>query len=153
MSYKIIFKNILDNKYKIKKVSNNILNIIYDKKTVKCKYFLLLTEKYISNDISLIIWADANPYIDKITVTIANNTRKILISDKKYLLNNNNQLIKKNDFTDLINTLIKNNYKIKLDYDDQKDNQDQSYTCIWIISNNVSSDYNEIYMITELITF
>jgi hypothetical protein len=153
MSYKIIFKNILDNKYKIKKVSNNILNIIYDKKTVKCKYFLLLTEKYISNDISLIIWADANPYIDKITVTIANNTRKILISDKKYLLNNNNQLIQKNDFTDLINTLIKNNYKIKLDYDDQKDNQDQSYTCIWIISNNVSSDYNEIYMITELITF
>jgi hypothetical protein len=152
MSYKIIFKNILDNKYKIKKVSNNILNITYDKKTVKCKYFLLLTEKYINNDISLIIWADANPYIDKITVSIANNTRKILIDNKKYLLNNNNQLIQKNDFTDLINTLIKNNYKIKLDNDEQ-DKQDQSYTCIWIISNNVSSDYNEIYMITELITF
>lgn len=143
MSYKTIFRDILKSNYKIKKVDSEVLNISYNKRVVKCKYFLLLNQLEINNTSSLITWSDANPYIDKKTVEIAKNVRELL-TDKKYIMNNNSQLIYKNDFVDLINTLIKNSLTFNYNND--------TYNCIWIINNNVN-DYNEIYMITELITF
>jgi hypothetical protein len=143
MSYKTIFRDILKSDYKIKKVDSEVLNISYNKRVVKCKYFLLLNQLEINNTSSLITWSDANPYIDKKTIEIAKKVRKLL-TDKKYIINNNSQLIYKNDFVDLINTLIKNSLTFNYNND--------TYNCIWIINNNVN-DYNEIYMITELITF
>jgi hypothetical protein len=143
MSYKTIFRDILKSNYKIKKVDSEVLNISYNKRVVKCKYFLLLNQLEINNTTSLITWSDANPYIDKKTVEIAKNVRELL-TDKKYIMNNNSQLIYKNDFVDLINTLIKNSLTFNYNND--------TYNCIWIINNNVNN-YNEIYMITELITF
>jgi hypothetical protein len=143
MTYKTIFKDVLKSDYKIKKVSNDILTITFNKRVIKCKYFLLLNYVDINIDTSLITWADANPYIDKKTVEISKKVRSKLL-DKKYILDSNSQIIYKNDFTDLINTLIKSSLEFSY--------KDDTYNCIWIINNKVDI-YNEIYMITEVITF
>lgn len=143
MTYKTIFKDVLKSDYKIKKIGNDILTITFNKRVIKCKYLLLLNYVDFNTDTLLITWADANPYIDKKTVEISKKVRSLLL-DKKYILNNNSQIIYKNDFTDLINTLIKNNLEINYKND--------TYTCIWIINNKVDI-YNEIYMITDVITF
>lgn len=143
MTYKTLFKNMLNSDYKIKKISNDILTITFNKRLIKCKYFLLLNYVDININTSLITWADANPYIDKKTVEISKKVRSLLL-DKKYILNNNSQIIYKNDFTDLVNTLIKSGLEFSYN--------DNIYTCIWIINNKVDN-YNEIYMITEVITF
>lgn len=143
MTYKKIFKDVLKSDYKIKKVSNDILTITFDKRVIKCKYFLLLNYIDINVDTSLITWSDANPYIDKKTVEISKKIRNLLL-DKKYILDNNSQIIVKNDFIDLINTLIKSDLEFNYKND--------TYNCIWIINNKVDI-YNEIYMITDVITF
>lgn len=143
MTYKTLFKNMLNSDYKIKKISNDILTITFNKRLIKCKYFLLLNYVDININTSLITWADANPYIDKKTVEISKKVRSLLL-DKKYILNNNSQIIYKNDFTDLVNTFIKSGLEFSYN--------DNTYTCIWIINNKVDN-YNEIYMITEVITF
>ena len=143
MTYKTLFKDVLNSDYKIKKVSNDILTITYNKRLVKCKYFLLLNYIDINKNTSLLTWADANPYIDKKTVEISKNVRSLLL-DKKYILDNNSQLIYKDDFINLVNTLIKNGLEFNYKND--------TYNCIWIINNKVDT-YNEIYMITEIITF
>jgi hypothetical protein len=143
MTYKTIFKNMLNGDYKIKKVSNDILTITFNKRLIKCKYLLLLNYVDININTSLITWADANPYIDKKTVEISKKVRSLLL-DKKYILDNNSQIIYKKDFIDLVNTLIKSSLKFTYN--------DDTYNCIWIINNKVDI-YNEIYMITEVITF
>lgn len=143
MTYKTIFKDVLKSDYKIKKIGNDILTITFNKRVIKCKYLLLLNYVDFNTDTLLITWADANPYIDKKTVEISKKVRFQLL-DKKYILDSNSQIIYKNDFTDLINTLIKNNLEINYKND--------TYTCIWIINNKVDI-YNEIYMITDVITF
>jgi hypothetical protein len=143
MTYKTLFKDVLNSDYKIKKISNDILTITFNKRSIKCKYFLLLNYVDTNINTSLITWADANPYIDKKTVEISKKVRRLLL-DKKYILDNNSQIIYKNDFTDLVNTLIKSDLEFIYN--------NNTYNCIWIINNKIDI-YNEIYMITEVITF
>ena len=60
--------------------------------------------------------------------------------DKKYLLNQNNQLIYENDLQNLIKSIIQNKKKIN------------NINTIWIVSNSESS-INKFYLITEIINF
>jgi hypothetical protein len=147
IKYKDIFKNILKDKYTIKfdKGSNDII-IINDQ--IKCKYILIFIEKKINNDFVMLIWSDTNKFSDDKTKIISKEIRNYLLKEKKYLLDQNNQLIINSDLVDLIETIIKNNKKIN-DID-----------TIWIINNNLSSEYIsnnnniiEYYLITEIIHF
>ena len=147
IKYKDIFKNILKDKYTIKfDKSNNDIIIINDQ--IKCKYILIFIEKKINNDYVLLIWSDTNKFSDDKTKLISKEIRNFLLKDKKYLLDQNNQLIINSDLVDLIETIIKNNKKIN-DID-----------TIWIINNNLSSEFIsnnnniiEYYLITEIIHF
>ena len=147
IKYKDIFKNILKDKYTIKfdKSYNDII-IINDQ--IKCKYILIFIEKKINNDYVLLIWSDTNKFSDDKTKLISKEIRNSLLKEKKYLLDQNNQLIINSDLIDLIETIIKNNKKIN-DID-----------TIWIINNNLSSEFIsnnnniiEYYLITEIIHF
>ena len=143
IKYKDIFKNILKDKYTIKfDKSNNDIIIINDQ--IKCKYILIFIEKKINNDSVLLMWSDTNKFSDDKTKLISKEIRNSLLKEKKYLLDQNNQLIINSDLVDLIETIIKNNKKIN-DID-----------TIWIINNNLSSNNNNIieyYLITEIIHF
>jgi hypothetical protein len=147
IKYKDIFKNILKDKYTIKfDKSNNDIIIINDQ--IKCKYILIFIEKKINNDYVLLIWSDTNKFSDDKTKLISKEIRNSLLKEKKYLLDQNNQLIINSDLVDLIETIIKNNKKIN-DID-----------TIWIINNNLSSEFIsnnnniiEYYLITEIIHF
>lgn len=146
IKYKDIFKNILKEKYTIKfdKEYNDII-IINDH--IKCKYILIFIEKKINNDFVMLIWSDTNKFSDDKTKLISKEIRNSLLKEKKYLLDQNNQLIINSDLVDLIETIIKNNKKIN-DID-----------TIWIINNNLSSEsisnnnIIEYYLITEIIHF
>ena len=147
INYKNIFKNILKNKYTIKfeKKYNDII-IIND--NIKCKFILIFIEKKINKDISLLMWSDTNKFSDEKTKLISKGIRDFLLKDKKYLLDQNNQLIINNDLVDLIETIIKNN-KIINDTE-----------TIWIINNKLSSEFIstnndviEYYLITDIINF
>lgn len=147
IKYKDIFKNILKDKYTINfdKKYNDII-IINDH--IKCKYILIFIEKKINNDIALLMWSDTNKFSDEKTKLISKEIRNFLLKDKKYLLDQNNQLIIKNDLVDLIETIIKNNKKIN------------DVETMWIINNNLSSEIVsnnnniiEYYLITEIINF
>ena len=147
IKYKDIFKNILKDKYTIKfDKSNNDIIIINDQ--IKCKYILIFIEKKINNDYVLLMWSDTNKFSDDKTKLIYKEIRNSLLKEKKYLLDQNNQLIINSDLVDLIETIIKNNKKIN-DID-----------TIWIINNNLSSEFIsnknniiEYYLITEIIHF
>ena len=147
INYKDIFKNILKDKYTIKfDKSNNDIIIINDQ--IKCKYILIFIEKKINNDSVLLMWSDTNKFSDDKTKLISKEIRNSLLKEKKYLLDQNNQLIINSDLVDLIETIIKNNKKIN-DID-----------TIWIINNNLSSEFIsnnnniiEYYLITEIIHF
>ena len=147
IKYKDIFKNILKDKYTIKfDKSNNDIIIINDQ--IKCKYILIFIEKKINNDYVLLMWSDTNKFSDDKTKLISKEIRNSLLKEKKYLLDQNNQLIINSDLVDLIETIIKNNKKIN-DID-----------TIWIINNNLSSEFIsnnnniiEYYLITEIIHF
>ena len=144
---KVIFNNLLKNNYKIKKENNEILYIFYDgniDKKIKCKYTLLLTQKNITSDTSLIVWADANPYNDLITREIATKIRDIFLSKKNYILDCNNQLIFNKDLSNIINNIIKNNYEISI--------KNKIINTLWVISNNLL-DYIEYYIITDIIYY
>ena len=134
--YKDIFKNTLKDKYTINFDNDNI--IIND--NIKCKYSLLFISKNISKNLFLLIWNDSNIYSDESSKIISKNIRDYFINEKKYLLNNNNQLIYENDLQNLISSIIKNNKKIK-----------NTHT-IWIVNDNKIS-INKFYLITEIINF
>ena len=148
IKYKDIFKNILKDKYTINfDKKNNDIIIINDH--IKCKYILIFIEKKINNDIVLLMWSDTNKFSDDKTKLISKEIRNSLLKEKKYLLDQNNQLIINNDLVDLIETIIKNNKKIN------------DIETIWIINNNLSSEIVsnnnnniiEYYLITEIINF
>jgi hypothetical protein len=147
INYKDIFKNILKDKYTIK-FENKYKDIIIINDNIKCKFILLFIEKKINKDISLLMWSDTNKFSDEKTKIISKEIRNILLKDKKYLLDQNNQLIINNDLVDLIETIIKNNKKIN------------DTETIWIINNKLSSEFitttNDIieyYLITDIINY
>jgi hypothetical protein len=147
INYKNIFKNILKNKYTIK-FEKKYNDIIIINENIKCKFILIFIEKKINKDISLLMWSDTNKFSDEKTTKISKEIRNILLKDKKYLLDQNNQLIINNDLVDLIETIIKNN-KIINDTE-----------TIWIINNKLSSEFIttnndviEYYLITDIINF
>ncbi len=145
INYKDIFKNILKDKYTIgfEKKNNDVIII---NNNIKCKYILIFIEKKINKDISLLMWSDTNKFSDEKTKLISKDIRNILLKEKKYLLDQNNQLIIINDLVDLIETIIKNNNKIN------------NIDTIWIINNKLTSetsnnDIIEYYLITDIINY
>ena len=149
---KIIFNKIVTNKYKIIKdpIEKNIMFIESDNTNIKCKYIYLFFEKIIDikskNKQGIIVWSDSNPYIDNYTRDVCEIIRnKLLKTNIQYLINQNNQLIYKNDLEDLIKYLIKNQFNII-------DKYNNNITCEWIITNN-NNDIIEYYMITDIIYY
>lgn len=134
--YKDIFKNTLKDKYTINFDNDNI--IIND--NIKCKYSLLFISKNISKNLFLLIWNDSNNYSDEPSKIIAKNIRDFFLNEKKYLLNNNNQLIYENDLENLVKSIIQNNKKIN------------NINTIWIV-NNTENNINKFFLITEIINF
>jgi len=134
--YKDIFKNTLKDKYTINFDNDNI--IIND--NIKCKYSLLFISKNISKNLFLLIWNDSNIYSDESSKIISKNIRDYFLNEKKYLLNNNNQLIYENDLQNLIKSIIQNNKKIN------------DINTIWIV-NNTENNINKFFLITEIINF
>jgi hypothetical protein len=139
IKYKDIFKNTLKDKYTINFDNTNNNNIIIND-NIKCKYTLLFITKKITKNLLLLIWNDSNIYSDEISRIISKDVRDFFINEKKYLLNQNNQLIYDNDLENLINSIIKNNKKIN-----------NTHT-IWIVNNN-DNYVNKFYLITEIINF
>lgn len=152
---KLIFNEMIGEKYKIKKDSydKNLLTIYSNNKEIKCRYLLFLIEKELKKPTmdksilpdSLVIWSDSNPYIDQYTREISEIVRETLVKHKKYLLSQNNQLILKTDLQDLVNSLIKNQYNFL-------DKSGKSINCNWVLTSN-RDNMNEYYMITDIIYY
>lgn len=152
---KLIFNEMIGEKYKIKKDSydKNLLTIYSNNKEIKCRYLLFLIEKELKKPTmdksilpdSLVIWSDSNPYIDQYTREISEIMRETLVKHKKYLLSQNNQLILKTDLQDLVNSLIKNQYNFL-------DKSGKSINCNWVLTSN-RDNMNEYYMITDIIYY
>ena len=146
---KMIFSELIDMNYKIKKnlSDKNILMIYSNDKEIKCKYIMFMIEKNINvkEKKSLIIWSDSNPYIDQYTREISEIIRNTLHQDKKYLQNQQNQIINKKDLQDLINDLIKNQYSFL-------DKMGKSINCNWIIINE-QNQTKEYYMLSDIIYY
>ena len=141
IKYKDIFKTTLKDNYTINfDKKNDDIIIIND--TIKCKYTLLFNCKKISKNLYLIIWNDSNIYSHEPSKLISKNIREFFFKEKKYLLDQNNQLIFTNDLENLIESIIKNDKKIN------------NIETIWIISNNDNKDLiKQYYLITEIINF
>jgi hypothetical protein len=139
INYKDIFKNALKDKYTIN-FDNSDNNIIIINDNIKCKFTLLFISKNISKNLFLLIWNDSNIYSDEISKNISKNIREFFINEKKYLLNQNNQLIYENDLQNLIKSILQNKKKIN------------NINTIWIV-NNSESTINKFYLITEIINF
>jgi hypothetical protein len=156
---KIIFNKIISDKYIIKKdlYEKDILYIETNNKKIKCKYIMFLIEKKISTEKndksnksnksnkitkSIIMWSDSNPYIDKYTQELSKIIRDNVLNNPN-ILNQNNQIILKNDLDNLIKILIKNQFNFT-------DNSNNNIYCQWIIT-NVNNNFMEYYMITEII--
>ena len=139
IKYKDVFKNAIKDKYTIN-FDNSNNNIIIINDNIKCKYSLLFITKKISKNLLLLIWNDSNIYSDELSKLISKDIRDYFINDKKYLLNQNNQLIYENDLQNLISSIIKNNKKIN------------NTNTIWIVNNN-DNYVNKFYLITEIINF
>jgi hypothetical protein len=143
IKYKDVFKNALKDKYNLQFDKSNTDDIIIINNDIKCKYSLLFITKNISKNLFLLIWNDSNVYSDETSKNISKNIREFFINDKddkKYLLNQNNQLIYENDLQNLIKSIIQNKKKIN------------NINTIWIVSNSESS-INKFYLITEIINF
>lgn len=140
IKYKDVFKNALKDKYTIKFDKSNTDDIIIINNDIKCKYTLLFITKNISKNLFLLIWNDSNIYSDETSKKISKNIREFFINQKKYLQNQNNQLIYENDLQNLIKSIIQNNKKIN------------NINTVWIVSDSVST-INKFYLITEIINF
>ena len=143
IKYKDVFKNALKDKYNLQFDKSNSDDIIIINNDIKCKYSLLFITKNISKNLFLLIWNDSNVYSDETSKNISINIREFFINDKddkKYLLNQNNQLIYENDLQNLIKSIIQNKKKIN------------NINTIWIVNNSESS-INKFYLITEIINF
>jgi hypothetical protein len=154
---KLIFSNLIGEKYKINKdpYDKHKLIIQSNGKQIKCNCILFMIEKELTdknndkkdvkNTDSLIIWSDSNPYIDQYTREISKIIRGVLSINKDYLLDQNNQLISKKDLQDLIKNLIKNQYNFL-------DKTGTSINCNWVLT-SIRQNINEYYMITDIIYY
>lgn len=154
---KMIFSKLIGEKYKIKKdlYDKHTLTIQSNDKEVKCKCIMFMIEKELNKTTdnekktilsdSLIIWSDSNPYIDQYTKEISEIMRQSLQQHKKYLLNQNNQIITHKDLRDFINDLIKNQYNFL-------DKSGKSINCNWILTSKLENMI-EYYMITDIIYY
>lgn len=146
---KMIFSELIGENYKIKKDSHdkNTLLIYSNNKEIKCKCIMFMIEKNINekNKESLILWSDSNPYIDQYTREISEIIRISLQREKSYLLNQNNQIITKNDLLDLMNNLIKNQYNFL-------DKYGKSINCNWVLTYE-QNQMREYYMISDIIYY
>jgi len=140
IKYKDVFKNALKDKYTIQFDKSNTNDIIIINNNIKCKYSLLFITKNVSKNLFLLIWNDSNVYSDETSKNISKNIREFFINQKKYLQNQNNQLIYENDLQNLIKSIIQNNKKIN------------NINTVWIV-NNSESTINKFYLITEIINF
>ena len=140
IKYKDVIKNALKDKYTIKFDKSNTDDIIIINNDIKCKYTLLFITKNISKNLFLLIWNDSNIYSDETSKKISKNIREFFINQKKYLQNQNNQLIYENDLQNLIKSIIQNNKKIN------------NINTVWIVSNSEIT-INKFYLITEIINF
>ena len=140
IKYKDVFKNALKDKYTIQFDKSKTDDIIIINNNIKCKYSLLFITKNVSKNLFLLICNDSNVYSDETSKNISKNIREFFINDKKYLQNQNNQLIYENDLQNLIKSIIQNNKKIN------------NINTIWIV-NNSESTINKFYLITEIINF
>ncbi len=146
---KMIFKELMDKNYKIKKDvnDNQILYIQSNNKEIKCKCIMFMIEKIINekNQDSLIIWSDSNPYIDGYTREISKIIRNTIHNEIEYVIKKSTQIITKNDLQNLINNLIKNQYSFL-------DKSGKTINCNWILI-NMSNGNIEYYMITDIIYY
>jgi hypothetical protein len=157
---KLIFNNFINQKYKIKKdpFDKDIIIISSKDKQIKCKYILFLIENKLINknnknsendnilNSSIIIWSDSNPYIDIYTREISEIIRNMMLKEKSYLINQNNQIIVPDDLTDMISTLIKNQYYFV-------DKNNKNIFCEWILINDTNNNIVEYYMIIDIIYY
>lgn len=145
---KMIFSELIDKKYKIKKdsIDKSTLMILSNNKEIKCKYIMFMIEKKNEKEQeSVIIWSDSNPYIDQYTREISEIIRNVLLREKSYIINQNNQKILKTDLQDLINNLIKNQYNFI-------DNSGKSINCNWVLT-EIQNQVIEYYMLSDIIYY
>lgn len=151
---KIIFNDLINKDYKIKKdsQSKNKLIITTSDKIIKCNYILLLIEKKINNKDSLIIWSDFNPYIDQYTRHFSKIVRFTLKNE--YILDYSKQIITKKNLEEMIKKLIKHQYNFIgiTDHDGYDNYNSYNINCNWILTNK-ESDMIEYYMITDIIYY
>ena len=150
---KFIFGQILKKKYKIKKddYDKNIIVIIFENGVnVKCKCLEFLKEKYIgknefNQDYSLIIWSDANPYVDKFTQCVSKKIRSL--KNNPNIINQTSQLILNKDLLKFISSIIKNQ-----DIINDNDGDYGKIQCQWILT-SVHHSIISYYMIYEIINY
>jgi hypothetical protein len=146
---KMIFKELFDKNYKIKKDTNDNQNLIIysNDKEIKCRCIMFMIKKIINEkkNENLIIWSDSNPYVDQYSREISELIRQTLLKEKNYILNQNNQIITTNDLENLISNMIKNQYNFL-------DKSGKSINCNWILTNKMN-DLVEYYMITDIIYY
>jgi hypothetical protein len=135
---KTFFNYIISHKYEIEKDKNynDIAYIKYDDKILKCKYLCLFT---IKSDNSL-MWSYENPYMDLKTQYITKLIKNNISSSNVFNYLN----INKNDLLKIINFIIKNDFEIKYN--------DEIIYPLWILNNNFK-EYNQYFLITEIIYF
>ena len=133
---KTFFKYLIKQNYKIIKdiKTNDVLDIIWDKYDIKCKYFLAFTVDENNN----IIWSDSNPFIDQKTRYLSQIIKKNIIVDKI------DSTIYSDKIMDKIKIIIKLETQIKL--------EEEQINFLWCLVGKFGK-YKQYYIITDIIHY